>query len=371
MAVTVDHGLRPEGAAEADRVAALCRTLGVPHAIRRWDGGGGGNLQDRARDARRGLIAAWAREAGVAAVALGHTLDDQAETFLMRLARGSGVDGLAAMAPATVIDGILWLRPLLAVRREGLRRWLEGQGVGWVEDPSNAELRFDRVRARAALPVLAPLGLGPERLAATAAAMARARAALVEATAVIARAAVTVGPAGDAELATRDLVDAPAELALRLLAGTLCWVSGARYRPRLASLEAAFADIAAGRLGHGLTLHGCVVRPRQRRLAIRREPARVAPPVPLAHGEWDRRWRLVACPEGVGAGLAIGALGADGLARLPDWRASALPREALLTTPAVWEGATLVAAPLVRPGSGFEFRRMSALAPPWQPEIMR
>jgi tRNA(Ile)-lysidine synthase len=304
-------------------------------------------------------------------VALAHTLDDQAETFLMRLARGSGVDGLAAMAPATALDGIVWLRPLLGVRRAALRDWLAGDGVAWAEDPSNEDDRFDRVRARAALPLLAPLGLGAERLAGTAAAMGRARAALEKATAELARACLTAGAAGDVEVTAAALAAAPAEIGLRLLAGALCWVSGARYRPRLATLEAALAAVAAGRLGHGTTLHGCVLRARGGRVAIRREPGRAAAAVPLAAGTWDGRWRLVAAPEGGGDGLTIGALAAAGLAERPGWRTSGLAREALVTTPAVWRGAALVAAPLLEPGCPYVFRRVSALTPPWAPEIMR
>ena len=101
LAVTVDHRLRPESAGEAGVVAELCARLGVGHATRVWaDAPGRGNLQASARAARQHLIGAWAREAGLAAVALGHTLDDQAETVLLRLARGSGVDGLAAMRAA-------------------------------------------------------------------------------------------------------------------------------------------------------------------------------------------------------------------------------------------------------------------------------
>jgi tRNA(Ile)-lysidine synthase len=370
-AVTVDHGLRPESAAEAGAVAALCAARGIPHASPRWDEPeGAGNLQDRARAARRRLIAGWARGEGIGVVALGHTLDDQAETFLLRLARGSGVDGLSAMAPVTRAEGMVWVRPLLGARRAALRDWLAARGVAWAEDPSNLDPRFERVRARAALPLLEPLGLGAERLAGTAAAMGRARAALEAATAELAGRALAEGAAGDLTLDPEALAGVPAEIRLRLIAAALAWVSGARYRPRLARLEAALAAIEAGRVGVGLTLHGCVLRARAGQVTIRREPAWVAPPVPLACGRWDARWELEgAAPEG--EGLVIGALGAAGLAGLGDWRATGLAREALLTTPAVWRGERLVAAPVARPEPGWGFRRVSAVPPPWAPDFVR
>lgn len=360
-AVTVDHGLRPEAAAEAAAVARLCAARGIPHATLRWRGWDGrGNLQAEARAARRRLIGAWAEERGLAGVALGHTLEDQAETFLLRLARGSGVDGLAGMAFAAQGEGTLWLRPLLEVRREALRQWLAGQGVAWAEDPSNADPAFARVRARAALGPLATLGLGPERLAATAAAMARARAALEAATAALARACLEPGRAGDLTLDPGPWAAAPEEIRLRLLAGALGWVAGALLRPRLSALSAAAEAVAGGLGGElrgGLTLHGCVLRPRRGRIVLRREPARAAPPVPFG-ADWDGRW-VVAGP---GAGLRVGALGAAGLARRPRWRESDLAREALLTTPAVWDGADLVAAPLLDDGP-FAARRTPGI--PW------
>ncbi len=369
-AVTVDHGLRPGSAGEAAAVAALCAGRGIPHTTLRWEGWDGrGNLQDHARRARRALIAGWAAAHGIGAVALGHTLDDQAETVVMRLARGSGVDGLSAMAAATAGDGVVWLRPLLALRRADLRRWLVAEGVAWAEDPSNDDARFDRVRARAALPALEALGIGPERLAATARAMARARAALEHATAALAKACLEVGSAGDLTLDAAPLAQAPVEIRLRLLAAALSWVSGAVYRPRLVRLEAALAAIEAGRIGHGLTLHGCVLRARGGRIAIRRELARVAPAVPLARGRWDGRWQLEGTPP-ARPGLTIGALGAGGLAKAGEHPAG-MAREALATTPAIWDAGVLVAAPLVRPEATFSFRHISAVPPPWREDILR
>lgn len=370
-AVTVDHGLRPAAAAEAQAVARLCAARGIPHDTLRWTGWDHrGNLQDQARAARRRLIGDWARGRGIAAVALGHTLDDQAETFLLRLARGSGVDGLGAMRAVVPSGEILLLRPMLGLRRAALRDWLRAEGIAWSDDPSNEDPRFDRVRARAALTPLATLGLGPERLAATAAAMNRARAALETLTGDLARRCLDPLPAGDLRLDPAPLAAAPLDLRLRLLAGALTWVSGAIYRPRLARLETALAAIETGALGQGITLHGCVLRPRRDGLVLRREPARVAPPVPVAQGAWDGRWRLDP-PIPSDDSLRIGGLGASGLACFPDWRDSGLARETLLTTPALWRGAVPVAAPFVQTGANVMFHRVSALPAPWNVTLLR
>jgi tRNA(Ile)-lysidine synthase len=356
-AATVDHGLRAGSAGEAEAVAGLCARLGVAHATLRWQGWDRrGNLQAAARDGRRALLVGWARERGLAAVALGHTLDDQAETFLLRLARGSGVDGLAAMTAQTRVEGVVWLRPLLAVRRAALREWLAEQGVPWAEDPSNADPAFDRVRARAALGPLAGLGLGAERLAETAVRMARARAALDAATSELAAACLEVGAAGDVAIDPEPFARAPEELRLRLTAGALVWVAGARVRPRMETTETAAAAIATRQ---GLTAHGCVLRPWRGRVAIRREPARVGAPVPTGR-IWDGRWE-VAGGEGM-----VGGLGAAGLAARPGWRESGLAREALLTTPGLWRGGGLVAAPVLDPAGAVLARRVAPLQAPWE-----
>lgn len=367
-AVTVDHGLRTESAAEARAVGVLCAARGIAHETLRWEGWDGrGNLQDAARTARRRLIAAWAKARGIGSVALGHTLDDQAETVLLRLARGSGVDGLAAMNAVTAAEGIHWVRPLLQVSRADLRTWLVERGVAWADDPGNDDARFDRVRARQALPVLEGLGLGARRLAATARVMGRAREALERATRELAGACLSDGGAGDLLLDPAGFADGAEEIRLRLLAASLCWVAGAIYRPRLVRLEAAMAAIDAGTVGHGLTLHGCVLRARGGRLAVRRELARMASPVPLSEGRWDGRWE-VRGPDSPGA--MIGALGAGRLASLGG-HAVGMAREALAATPAIWREGVLLAAPVARPDPAWHVRRVSAVAPPWPVEIVR
>nr|WP_050786818.1 tRNA lysidine(34) synthetase TilS [Rhodobacter sp. SW2] len=354
-AVTVDHGLRAESAAEAAGVARACAALAVPHDTLRWQGWDGrGNLQDQARRARYALIAEWALAHGIAAVALGHNRDDVAETLLLRLARGAGVDGLAAMAARRRHQGVNWLRPLLEIGRGELRDWLAGRGVVWVDDPSNDNARFDRVRLRQAAGTLAALGLTTERLAEVAGHLAQVRAALEVQTRDAARKYARI-EAGDVVIDPAALHDLPEEIARRLLASALIRVSSAEYGPRGPALAAALAKLRAGRPA---TLLGCRMLLRPEGLRVLREWQAVRDHVTTADALWDGRWRVYG-PEI--NGLELRALGAAGLARCPDWRATGVPRASLLASVSAWRGAELLAAPLA--GFGLGWRAEIAPAP--------
>lgn len=345
--VTVDHGLRPEARTEAEAVSAICSTLGFSHDILTWDGWDQtGNLPDQARRARYGLIAGWAATRGLDDVALGHTADDQAETFLLRLMRGSGVDGLSAMAARRRAQGLTWHRPLLAARRADLRQFLTARGVGWIDDPTNEDPAYDRVKVRQAMTHLAPLGLTVEALVATAVRLRLARQALDHLAQDTARRAAKV-EAGDVILDRAFLAEAPEETRLRLIAHALVWVSGADYRPRLAALRSACDQIAQGKR---VTLHGCLLMPRQKTLRITREWAAVANITSPPDQPWDGRWHLTGPMT---PGLRVGALGESGLKQCPDWRATGLPRATLLASPALWDGDRLIAAPLAGQGNGW------------------
>lgn len=151
-AATVDHGLRPESAEEAAMVARTCAALGVPHATLAV-AVGAGNLQAQAREARYAALAEWMAQRGLTALATAHHADDQAETLLMRLNRGSGVAGLAGVRARGQIPGaaLSLLRPLLGWRRAELAAVVAAAGLTAAADPSNADPRFDRVRIRRAL----------------------------------------------------------------------------------------------------------------------------------------------------------------------------------------------------------------------------
>ena len=155
---TIDHALRPEAAGECERVAERARRLGFSCLIRRRSGPAlQSRLQEQARAARYALLAEAATELGAQALVTAHTLDDQAETVLMRLGHGSTVDGLAAMRGQSLLataggTRLALIRPLLSVPKARLIATLETAGIDWIEDPSNSDARFERVRLRRAMP---------------------------------------------------------------------------------------------------------------------------------------------------------------------------------------------------------------------------
>ncbi len=342
---TVDHGLRAEAAAEAAAVARACAGLGVAHVTLRWHWDGQGNLQDRARRGRLALLTGWAKGAGLRAVALGHTEDDLAETFLMRLQRGAGVDGLSAMAARREVAGVTLVRPMLAIRREELRGWLRARGTGWAEDPSNENDRFARVRARRMVATLDAAGIGARVLADTARRMAEVRDAL-EAQARAAAADVARIEAGDVLFDASRFAALPDEIRRRLLLAALMWVGSAEYGPRGGDVLRLRDAVAAGRAA---TLAGCRIRLAKGVVRIGREAQAVAGLEVAASGLWDGRWRAIG---GDNKDLTLRALGEAGLMQCGAWRATALPRATLVAAPALWRGAELVAAPLAGMAQG-------------------
>lgn len=330
-AVTVDHGLRPDSAAEALEVAGWCQALGVPHQIAVWEHGTvEGNLMDAARRARMLLIREWATRRGIGTVVLGHTQDDQAETVLMGLGRGAGLAGLSGMRPDWVEAGVRFCRPLLGAGRRELRDWLQSRGIGWIDDPTNENDRFTRIKARKTLAALAPLGISAGSLARVARNLAGAQETL-EALVEAIRTRHVQEEAGALRLAP-DLFHEPLEAQRLIVQAALGWLSGAAYPPRAEAVERLVTAMAAGR---DATLAGC----RFRNGWLMREPRAVGEAVAVG-ALWDGRW-LVEGPPG-----EVRALGPAGLKQALDWRRSGLPRDVLLISPAVWDGAHLLAAPV-------------------------
>jgi tRNA(Ile)-lysidine synthase len=179
VAVTVDHGLRREAAREARAVKELARALDLPHRTLRWTGiKPVTGVPAAARAARYRLLARAAAREGANHILTAHTRDDQAETLLMRLLRGSGIAGLSAMARESPRDGVVLVRPLLSLPKSRLLATLERAGIGYTDDPTNRDTRFTRPRLRALLPLLAAEGGDARGLARLASRLARANAAV-------------------------------------------------------------------------------------------------------------------------------------------------------------------------------------------------
>jgi tRNA(Ile)-lysidine synthase len=179
MAVTVDHGLRPEAGREARDVKRLAQSLDLPHRTLRWTGPKPRTgLPAAAREARYRLLAQTARRHGATHVLTAHTRDDQAETLLMRMLRGSGIAGLSAMARESEREGVRLVRPLLDISKAQLIATLKKARIGFAEDPTNRDPAFTRPRLRALMPALAEEGGDARSLARLASRLARANAAV-------------------------------------------------------------------------------------------------------------------------------------------------------------------------------------------------
>ena len=361
-AATVDHRLRRESALEAERVADAARLLGVPHAILVWDQQPKptAGLQAASRKARYQLLARRAASIGAGAIAVAHTADDQAETVLMRLARGAGVDGLSGIAAfIRIADGpgppIGLMRPFLGARRGDLRAAADGSGLTYFDDPSNADPAFERVRIRQFLSgPAADVGLSVEALSRTARRLAETRDRLRrEENDRLSALEASFTPWGGVRLKRGAIEpDRDADLLARLVRA----VSGGDYRPDSAAVRDAALNAKSGKTtGIGGAQFAAW---RDDNIFIYREPAAimgragVAPiaPVMLAPGErtlWDRRFvienRTTAAAFAAPLGVARDLSGFQ-----TDWRA---PKPALASTPALFavaDGAIgpPIAAPL-------------------------
>lgn len=355
VALTVDHGLRPGAAEEARRVAVWLTARDIAHHTLRWRGPKPrSGMQAAARAARYDLLNRWCRRHGVLHLLVAHHLEDQAETFILRLAAGSGADGLACMPSVVENPWLRLLRPLLDMPRARLRATLRTRHQDWIEDPSNRDRAFARVRVRGALGAAGEGGLETARIAASAHKLGLARAALERETARLAAGAASIHPAGFCRLDAGAVARAPADVALRALARTLACVGGGVYPVRRRRLMRLHEALVTGALRRPRTLGGCLIAPRRDNVLVVREPGAVAAPIALTAGAaavWDGRYRAV-----VGGGdadrrsrLTLGALGTEGWARLaatwPEARVAAVPPAARPALPALFDRSGVVAVP--------------------------
>jgi tRNA(Ile)-lysidine synthase len=375
--VTFNHGLRPASAGEAARVGAQLAKAGVPHTVLRWDSDKpSANIQAAARQARYDSLGAWCVREGIRYLLTAHHQDDQAETLLLRLARGSGVYGLAAMPAVRPLQGyedtVTLVRPLLDVPKARLVAALAERSCDWSEDPSNTDEAFDRVKVRRLLANPPLDGLRPDRLAATAARLRRSRDALEFYEREWLAAATSASEEGNISLSLPAMEGVPEEILLRGVASICRYVSGQEYVPRMEKLERLVCALQAPDFS-GATLYGARFVPlgRQGLLACR-ELAAMSPRMEISDGAtFDNRFVIAATGET--AGLSVGPLTQAGweqaVQQWPDIRQTGLPMAANLSLPAIFAGNRLRAIPHLGYNDGTHVGiKLSRKGLPWPKE---
>jgi tRNA(Ile)-lysidine synthase len=347
VALAVDHGLRPDAAAEAGQVGAWAAARGIVHETLHWrDDKPATGIQAAARDARYRLLTEACAMRGIIHLAFGHHADDQAETVLFRAERGSGRDGLAGMAAARSLGVARLIRPLLPWPKAALVATCQAFAQPFFEDPSNLSERYARTGLRRRLAADAPRRAG---LLAQSAKAGLKRGARERALSVRLGRIVEIRPDGAAgiDLQALSVVDAAQRAAV--LSATLRTVGGQAFAPEAEAVDR-LADAVQGGGFAGLSLGGCVIREKAGRLLVCREPGRTAPPVALIAGDW-RRWdgrfltRVAsACDNGA---VTVGALGFTDYSVVRRRNDIRLPAIVAAGLPALRSGDRLVAVPAI------------------------
>lgn len=363
LVATIDHGLRNESAKEAQFVSECAKALGLEHRIARWhDVKPIRGIPAAAREARYRHLENIAGEfsgGDHVALAVAHTLDDQAETFLMRLQRGAGVEGLRAMAPERLLypgSRVMLVRPLLDIPKSRLLASLRQRGITSIEDPTNSDMDFERPRIRSTLSAMRTHGVVASALAASAARLRKADDAIAFAEPLFAHAVdLRIDREIFASMDAPAFASGPRLLRERLLARLIARFGGATPVPELREVEDLAARLETQAVVRA-TLGGTVVSQGHRYIRVWREVGRIkdTPLILDPAGRptlWDQRF-WVAVEGDVTVPIHVSALGTAGLAAVreragPDERAAldAAPARALAALPAFFCGAELAGVP--------------------------
>ncbi len=353
VVLSIDHGLRKESKSECKLVEERAKALNIPHRTVEWSDKPRGNLQKVAREARHKIIKDWAISQKLSGVLLGHTLDDNVETFILRLIRGSGVDGLAGISPDRFINGVRIFRPLLNFSRNTLQQYLETKGYTWVDDPSNRDRRFDRVKVRQILSELQGLGLSKKRLLTTANHMRRAQDFLTRETFRMSERCVRQEVWGGLSISLEPFLEISKEIQLRILSAGLMWVSGKVYKPRYENMDRLLTSILDREINSSRSLMGVLVREERHNILLIRDFSALSDVRLHTNSEiqWDGRWQITLNLHNP-SGYNIGPIAKKGLMSIGKYGNYKIPKFALMSSVGLFKDDNLVCAPIISFGVG-------------------
>lgn len=315
-ALTVDHELRAESAAEAKQVGTWCADMGVAHEILIWSGEKPKRrIQEVARRERYALLQDWCIRMGVADLFVGHSRNDQAETFLFRMSRGSGPEGLSGMPLVYQRDCISVIRPLLNIERSRLETTLRLAGQEWIDDPGNADERFARVRVRQKVKLLEGHGVPVSTVSETARIFANLRRTRETCVSAVATRSVTLYPEGYADIDRRELKNVNNETAIGIVSALLKLIGGRDFAPKRARQATLCRALVDPGKNFVRTLGSCVIAAEGDRVRLWREFGTISDKVSLEGPSplvWDGRFLLHINPSKVPNSTFISALGRSG-----------------------------------------------------------
>ncbi len=350
--VTVNHNLRTEAKEEAIFTRNFVKKLGYSHTILKWKRlSDKGNLQAEASFARKKLISNWAKLNNIKTVLFAHTLDDQVETILMRFARGSGVDGLVGMKKNLSLNGLCWFRPLLNISRNDLRNFLKIKKIKWVEDPTNQDRKYLRVKARDVISQLQKFGIKTDLVINTSIRMENARTVLNDVAKEAFNKYVALKKWGDVEVNKEIFNSFREDTFLRILAGIIKGISGSVYRPRYKDLLH-FTESILNKNFKARTLCGVLVRAiNEKKIVFRREPSFPFFVSDLQSKKliWDGRWQ-VSVSRGLRKFEQIGPLSKNGYQQIKNHVKKNKSIEGYLSTPTLFKKDIVISAPMLNYG---------------------
>ncbi len=317
IVASIDHGLRSESKSEVEFVKKACEVKKVKHFslaptthLLKMPG----NIQDNARSARYKLLRNWAIAKNLQCILLGHTLDDQEENLLIRFFRGSGVDGLVSMEEMLPRNEILWIRPLLKFRKEDLRNYLRNKNYSWVDDPSNHDDKYKRVKIRKLLKQLKSNNLITPNFVKTADHMLRASKLSREIAISNSKTLLSFNDVGQISFQVEKFSQLFEDSQYRILAGILSWFSGRFYKPRFSQLENMYNKIFNVNM-RGSTLGGTIFKKKNGIVTVTRELGSIEENFLVKNKKfiWDNRW-LITLKSGSQGQLYVkpyGLLGID------------------------------------------------------------